>query len=89
MKAAAELRRLPVEAVSRLLLDEVGDAVRQDRVKQMVGSMIRQIMEANGYALDASNRPVLYGGVFTKASRYRRNGQWNKASAGLTAAELR
>ncbi len=73
MKTASKLKRPAVEGVAEELLEEFGDDVRADRIKQMVGHMVRQIMEAEGYQLNASHVPVRIGKLFTKASRYRKS----------------
>ncbi|MDD3311516.1 hypothetical protein [Pseudodesulfovibrio sp.] len=72
METAVDLGKPAAEAVARVLVESFGDDVRPDRVKQMIGHMIRQIMEANGFQLDSQNIPVRQDRrLFTKASRYR------------------
>ena len=70
MSAVSEVRRPAVEGVSRLLLEKYKDRVREDRCKQMVGNMIRQIMEKNGFEHSTHNIKVRFGDLFTKGSRY-------------------
>lgn len=70
MKTASKLRRPAVEAIAEDLLKEFGDDIRVDRTKQMIGHMVRQIMESEGYFLNASNVSVRVGKLFNKASRY-------------------
>ena|ERR1700730_9375704 len=72
MKTAVKLGRAPVEGIDDALLDEFGDAVREHRTKQMIGHMVRQIMEAEGYQLHSQNAAVRSGTLFVKASRYKR-----------------
>ncbi len=72
METAIDLGKPAVEAVAGRLVTEFGDDVRVDRVKQMIGHMVRQIMENKGYQLDAQNVKVLQDRrLFKKASRFR------------------
>ncbi len=72
MTTASKLRRPAVEGVAEELVKEFGDSIREDRMKQMIGHMVRQIMEAHGYQLDTQGVPVRIGDLFSKASRYCR-----------------
>jgi hypothetical protein len=71
METAIDLGKPAVEAVAGKLVEQFGDDVRVDRVKQMIGHMVRQIMESRGFQLDAQNVKVLQDRrLFKKASRY-------------------
>lgn len=71
METATYLSRPAAEPLSPQLLHTFGEAVKADRVKQMVGHMIRQIMEARGYRLDQSSvRINRAGNIFSSAARY-------------------
>lgn len=70
METATEFGRTAAEAVSKGLLEAFGDDVKVDRVKQMIGHMIRQIMENRGYQLASQNVKALDKRLFTKASKY-------------------
>lgn len=72
METAIDLQRPAAEAVSRQLLETFGDKVREDRIKQMIGHMIRQILEARNYKISSQGVVVRTGGLFTKATRYCR-----------------
>lgn len=48
------------------------NAVNRDRLKQTVGHMIRQIMEANGYILVQKSVKCRINKLFNVASRYRK-----------------
>ena len=52
METATYLERPAVEPLSPSLLQRFGDEVRQDRVKQMIGRMVRQILEVHGFRID-------------------------------------
>jgi hypothetical protein len=74
METASFLERPAVEALAPLLIEKFGDAIKQDRVKQMTGSMIRQIMESRGYQLDRQHVPIPPKRrlVFSSGSRYKK-----------------
>lgn len=71
METAAKLGRPAVEAVADLLESRFGQYLSVDRHKQMVGHMVRQIMEATGHSLESAAQKVRVGTTFTKAARYR------------------
>ncbi len=71
METASYLSRPAVEPLSPFLLHRFGPSVKRDRIKQMIGHMARQIMEARGYRLDRSNvRIKRLGNMFASGSRY-------------------
>ena len=73
LEVASELRHPAVEGIAERLVDCFGDDVRPDRVKQVVGHMVRQVLESRGFTLDAQNLRTRFGaGLFSRASRYRR-----------------
>lgn len=49
MKAATARKRPAVEGIQDELLARFGDEVRADRIKQMIGLMVLQIMKHQGY----------------------------------------
>lgn len=71
METATYLSRPAIEPLSPFLLDRFGDHARKDRIKQMMGHMVRQIMESRGYALQQGNVKVSSpNSIFSRASRY-------------------
>jgi hypothetical protein len=71
MELASDLGHAAVEAVEETLLQKFESQVLEDRTKQMIGHMVRQIMEKKGYVIDQSN--VTIGSVpFSKGTRYKR-----------------
>ena len=54
------------------MLAEFGKAVLDDRTKQMIGKMVRQIMERIGYVIDQQNVKITNGAPFSRATRYKR-----------------
>jgi hypothetical protein len=74
METATFLERPAAEPLSPGLLATFGDAVRQDRIKQCIGNMIRQIIEPRGYQIDRQNvRIPADHNMFSSATRYKPN----------------
>ena len=71
LETASELGKPAVEGIAEQLLHEFGKDVLADRVKQMVGHMVRQILEQRNWVLDKSDVKV-QSVPFTKATRYCR-----------------
>jgi hypothetical protein len=72
MQTAAYLKRPSVEPLSPWLLQRFGDAVRQDRIKQTIGRMVRQILEHHGYRIDQQNVKITQNkNMFTSGTRYQ------------------
>jgi hypothetical protein len=73
LEVASELRHPAVEGIAERLVEEFGQEVRPGRVKQVIGHMIRQVLEARGFTLDMQGLRTRFGaGLFNRASRYRR-----------------
>lgn len=70
METASALGCVAVEPVGPVLLREIGEEVRADRVKQAIGFMARQVMERRGYRVDRSNVRIPRPGLFTSGTRY-------------------
>lgn len=75
MEVATKLRKPAVEAIGDDLIRDFGTVVQQNRVKQMIGHMVRQIMESRGYILDAQRVPCRFDSLFSSGSRYKRDPQ--------------
>ena len=73
LKLASKLQRPAVEGITDEIFDKFGEVIKEDRTKQMIGHMIRQILENNGFHLQSSNIKVRYGNVFSYGSKYSRN----------------
>ena len=76
MATASFLHRPAVEPLSPGLLDEFGLEVGEDRHKQMIGHMARQVMEAIGYQIEQPRRSIRITreNLFSSGARYRRPG---------------
>lgn len=71
METAAYLARPSIEPLSPFLLMRFGGEVKRDRIKQMIGHMVRQVMEARGYHLQQGNMKITrLGNIFSRGSRF-------------------
>ncbi|WP_102959710.1 hypothetical protein [Mangrovicella endophytica] len=71
LETASQLSKPAVEGIEEQLLAEFREDILADRVKQMVGHMVRQILEQQGWVLDQADVKV-QSVPFSKAARYRR-----------------
>lgn len=72
---ASEVGRPAAEVIASALFRRFGDDIRQDRVKQFIGFLIRQVMERSGYKHTAYGQQTQDNPVFVKASVYSRRDQ--------------
>ncbi|MDE0000258.1 MAG: hypothetical protein OXQ89_21145 [Rhodospirillaceae bacterium] len=71
MEVATDLGAPAVAGIEEALLRRFGEDVLDDRIKQMIGHMTRQVMERRGFVVDQME--VRLNSVpFAKATRYRR-----------------
>jgi hypothetical protein len=89
MEAVTAVGRPAVEALSGHLVWEFGRDVAQPRIKQMVGHMARQIMEALEYELDRPRVRITRPGLFTTGMTFRLPGQPRSRSVRVTAEHHR
>jgi hypothetical protein len=71
LDTATALDRPAVEAIEEPLLEKFGAKVLEDRIKQMIGHMVRQIMERRGYVIGVQNTKITNGAPFSRATKYR------------------
>ncbi len=71
LETASEVGRPAVQGIAEQLLRNFGKETLADRVKQMIGHMVRQILEQRGWVVDQKDVKV-QSVPFTKATRYRR-----------------
>jgi len=71
METATYLDRAAVEPLAPGLLRMFGPEIAEDRLKQMIGHMARQIMEAMDFELDRSGLRITRESMFTTAARYK------------------
>jgi hypothetical protein len=78
MEAAAFLARPAVEPLASDLLEEFSSEILQDPYKQMIGHMVRQIMEAHGYSLVRRDVRIFGNVVFSTGACYGREFELGK-----------
>lgn len=71
MVTATLLERAAVEPLAGPLVEQFGDQVGDDRTKQMLGHMVRQVMEALGYEIDRTGLRITRPSLFTSGACYR------------------
>jgi len=72
METAVFLERTPIEPLGPFLVRNFSEYVDDDRFKQMIGHMVRQILALRGYAVDRSGlRITRVPNMFTSGTRYR------------------
>ncbi|TBC98962.1 hypothetical protein ELH24_09915 [Rhizobium ruizarguesonis] len=71
MQTATDLDRVAVEPLGKWLVKEFGDDASDDRFKQFVGHVARQIMEYIGYQHDRKSLQITRPNLFSSGSSYR------------------
>ena len=72
MEVATDLGAPAVAGIEEGLLRKFGEDVLDDRTKQMIGHMVRQVMERRGFVVDQME--VRINSIpFAKGTRYRRS----------------
>lgn len=71
MEVASDLSQPAVAGIEEALLKKFGDKVLEDRIKQLIGHMVRQAMEQRGFIVD-QNDVKMNSVPFSKGTRYRR-----------------
>lgn len=84
METATFLERAAVEPLAPGLLVEFGPDIGEDRIKQMIGHMARQIMEAIGYEIERPGLRITRESLFSSAARYRKPGEDRDRSMKIT-----
>lgn len=84
LETATRLGHPAVKGVEDLLLRDFGDKVFDHRVKQMIGHMVKQIMDAAGYEID-QQKVKMESIPFYAGTRYKRRDDrtyhvWHKGS---------
>lgn len=71
-ETASDLGRPAVESLAVPLLHRFGETAKEFRFRQLVGHMLRHMMESRGWILDQTEVRIPGGPLFTRAARYRR-----------------
>jgi hypothetical protein len=85
MEAVTAVERPAVEALSGPLVLEFGREIAQSSIKQMVGHMVRQVMEALDYEVDRHRVRITRPGLFATGMTFRRPSQPRSRSVTVTA----
>ena len=85
MEAVTAVGRPAVEALSEPLVSEFGREVAQPSIKQMVGHMVRQVMEAVEYKVYRQRVRITRPGLFATGMTFRRPAQSRGRSVTVTA----
>lgn len=72
MQTAVLLERVAVEPLANGLIFQFGEKVSDERTKQMIGHMARQIMEALGYEHERGGVSIPRIGLFSSGAKYKR-----------------
>lgn len=75
LETATALHQPAVKGIEEPLLRDFGADVIEDRFKQMIGHMVRQIMERHGYEV-AQQKVKIDSIPFYAGTRYKRRGEW-------------
>jgi hypothetical protein len=76
METASYLDKVAVAPLQPgLLADFDPEFIRRDRIKQMIGRMVRQLMEHRGYVWAGKDFKVAQGKLFSTGSKYKLPGQ--------------
>lgn len=87
LETATDLAKPAVMGIEEQLLRRFGDAVVHDRTKQMIGHMVRQVMETRGYRIERRN-VSLGSALFSKGTRYGRP-DWQRLQVFRNGKDLR
>lgn len=71
METATYLNRPAVEPLSPNLLRRFGQAVRDRQIKQLIGRLVRKVLEPRGYRIDRQNVKIIRNNnIFKSGTRY-------------------
>ena len=86
LETATNLRRPAVEGIEQSLLVKFGEQDKKGIVKQMIGKMVRQILEDKGYGFVKTGVRIKNQLLFTSGARYEE--RWEEKSNHLTKFEF-
>ena len=73
MDTASDLTHPAVEPLTKLLVLEFGEYIRDNNIKQMMSDMVHQIMESRNFHIVSNNFKIHFGDLFDTDSIYSRN----------------
>ena len=72
---ASELKHVALDGVVLALEKKFGNVLRENRVRQMVGAMVKQVLAPHGWQVAEKSIKVRFGEYFTVAARYEQGKQ--------------
>jgi len=75
LETTTALHQPAVKGIEEPLLRDFGADVMEDRVKQMIGHMVRQVMERHGYEVE-QQKVKIDSIPFYAGTRYKRRDEW-------------
>ena len=81
MRCASKRGKPAVKPLAEDLVKEFAPDIFHHRVRQMIGHMTRQVMEANGYVLDRTRGYISNPVLFKTGATYRHKGQGQERKA--------
>jgi hypothetical protein len=72
MEAASFFKHPAVEPLASALLEKFNPEILHDACKRMIGHMVRQIMEVQGFNLVTENVPMSGNALFSTGACYGR-----------------
>ena len=87
LETATDLAKPAVTGIEEPLLHHFREDVLDDRVKQMIGHMVRQVLERRGYRIEKSNTTIA-SALFSKGTRYSRP-DWRRLHVYRSSANAR
>lgn len=67
---ASELRHVALDGVVLALEKKFGAVLKENRVRQMVGAMVKQVLAPHGWNVAEKSIKVRFGEYFSVAARY-------------------
>lgn len=75
LETATALHQPAIKGIEERLLRDFGADVMDDRIKQMIGHMVRQVMERYGYVID-QQKVKIDSIPFYSGTRYKHRDEW-------------
>lgn len=75
LERASELGQPALKKMGRRILDRFGEQVRENTIKQMLGHMVRQILEPRGFVFVRAHQKFEGDPLFSSAARYAQESQ--------------
>lgn len=73
LETSTYLQRPAIEGLQPRLLAEFGDEIKADRIKQMTGRMVKQVMESLGYHLEQPDIDIQNKDLYKTAALYAKS----------------